>query len=281
MMQRMFVMAALAPLAAGILALRSDSVRKDANGIYALVDSVAFEGTGELPDRIKVWGVFAMPDNVGIEKGKISYINVGGFFPAKRGYLYYTINKRDEALTRKEWAGLAKYAGTGQSVAFGATFPPNDSTTPPMTDEAAFGLHVQKYNGRLRRIAEKPTEPDTFPFRMGNAIVDMAVDPARATLKYVFHVPDAASPADGGFAAAGGVELVAKNAATDGLTYHFTIESLDGRKDSSGPVPSGEKQTKWTPKMKLRAGGTYTWSVAASAGSGQLYPAATSTFIAK
>ena len=173
---------ALMLLAIATVALAAlPSARKDAHGVYGIVDSVVFEPKVDKPDRIQVWGVFALADNIGIENGKVSYVQVGGFKPAERGYLYYTVNRSDEAVTRTEWAALKSFAGKREAVAFGAAFPPVDSTRPPPTiEDLVYARRVMTYNGRLRQTGEAPVSPDTFPLRMKGTPVEMRADPARA-----------------------------------------------------------------------------------------------------
>jgi hypothetical protein len=182
-------LSALVIPAIAVLALAAlPSARKDALGVYGLVDSVIFEPRAENPDRVIVWGVFAIADNIGIENGEISYIDVGAFRPAQRGYLYYTINRTNEALTRAEWAALQSFAGKREPVAFGGAFPPMDSIRTPAAFDMAFARRAMAYNGRLRRADESLAGPDTFPLRMKNVPVVMRADPARAARHNLFSV---------------------------------------------------------------------------------------------
>ena len=144
------------------------SARKDPHGVYGLIDSVRFEPATGAPQRIQLWGVFAMADNIGIEKGEIAYVQVGGFKKPERGYLYYALNRRDTIVTRAEWAQLAEFAGTGKAVSFGGAFPPADSLAPKPTLDTTYARYVMNYNGQLRSLGEPAARPDTFPLRMPN-----------------------------------------------------------------------------------------------------------------
>lgn len=188
----------LVPVIAALALAALPSVRKDANGVYGVIDRVVFEPTEEKAERIQVWGVFAMADNIGIENDKISYIQVGGFHPPQRGYLYYTVNRRDETVTRAEWSALKAFAGTGQAVAFGGAFPPPDSAKGSPELDLVFARRIMTYNGRLRRSGEAAVAPDTFPLRMAGADAKfrnvtvmeiMRADPARAAKLNLFSVP--------------------------------------------------------------------------------------------
>jgi len=111
-------------------ALASDPV-----GIYALVDKVVLEPTESNPERIQVWGAFAIAEGSGY-----SYKN------AERGYLYYKLNPEKSGACRNEWSDLKTVAGTGQIVAFGSRW--GDK-------------------GTLRKKDAKPDNPDVYPVAMG------------------------------------------------------------------------------------------------------------------
>src|SRR5436309_10098291 len=111
-------------------ALASDPV-----GIYALVDKVVFEPNETNPERIQVWGAFAIAEGYGYTYKK-----------AERGYLYYKTNSEKPTACRNEWTELKTVAGTGQIVAFGSRY-------------------TEK--GKLRKKETKPENPDVYPVAMG------------------------------------------------------------------------------------------------------------------
>ena len=111
-------------------ALASDPV-----GIYALVDKVVFEPNETNPERIQVWGAFAIAEGYGF-----SYKN------AERGYLYYKANSEKPTACRNEWTDLKTVAGTGQIVAFGSRY---------------------GEKGKLRKKETKAENPDVYPVAMG------------------------------------------------------------------------------------------------------------------
>ena len=111
-------------------ALASDPV-----GIYALVDKVVFEPNETNPERIQVWGAFAIAEGYGY-----TYKN------AERGYLYYKANSDKPTACRNEWSDLKTVAGSGQIVAFGSRY-------------------AEK--GTLRKKETKPENPDLYPVAMG------------------------------------------------------------------------------------------------------------------
>jgi len=79
----------------------------DRTAVYALIDKVVFEPNAEHPERIQVWGVFAVA-----KAGAMDYL------PPQRGYLYFRLGD-DPATDRNEWADLQSVAGKKQVVAFG------------------------------------------------------------------------------------------------------------------------------------------------------------------
>ena len=113
----------------------SRALASDPVGIYALVDKVVFEPNETNPERIQVWGAFAIAEGYGY-----TYKN------AERGYLYYKANSEKPAACRNEWTDLKTVAGTGQIVAFGSRY-------------------TEK--GKLRKKETKPENPDVYPLAMG------------------------------------------------------------------------------------------------------------------
>jgi hypothetical protein len=84
----------------------------DPNGLYAFVDRVVFEPSEAAPERIQVWGGFA------IAKGRNGY----EYHDAERGYLYFKLRPGDEAICKKEWADLKSVAGKKEIVSFGSRY---------------------------------------------------------------------------------------------------------------------------------------------------------------
>ena len=107
----------------------------DLTGVYARVDKVVFEPNETAPERIQIWGAFALAT----KDNRYSYDE------AQRGYLYYSLTPDKEEICRKEWADLKSIAGTGEIVAFGGRAQP----------------------ARLRKAKDKPTDPDVYPVDHG------------------------------------------------------------------------------------------------------------------
>ncbi len=102
-------------LVLGVMAWGGSLSASDPIGIYALVDRVVLEPNEEAPERIQIWGAFALAQGHGRKFGEY-------YHPATRGYLYYQLVKGKEEQCRNEWKDLQRVAGTGQCVAFGSRY---------------------------------------------------------------------------------------------------------------------------------------------------------------
>jgi len=128
----------------------------DMVGVYGRVDKVVMEPHDQAPQRIQVWGVFALasPDNG------------NDYLPAARGYLYYTLPS-NAGMALKEWNDLKAVAGTGQIVAFGSRW----STS------------IKR--ARLRKPDERPESPDEYWMNVGlHKITRTDYAPVRAIIDF-------------------------------------------------------------------------------------------------
>jgi hypothetical protein len=82
-------------------------------GIYGWVEKVVAEPATGQPERVQVWGAFAIAEKSGY-----------AYRAAQTGYLYLTINPENTTASRNEWADLKSVAGTRQVVAFGTRYGP-------------------------------------------------------------------------------------------------------------------------------------------------------------
>jgi hypothetical protein len=125
----------------------------DMVGIYGVVEKVVVEPNDAAPQRVQIWGAFAMAEGRGSTYG-----------PAQRGYLYYTCPSGQEAVCRKEWSDLKSVAGKGTAVGLGMRYKPT---------------------GRVRKADEKVASPDQYPIQMGVILVDNAADRGSDTMKVI------------------------------------------------------------------------------------------------
>ncbi len=164
-------------------------------------------------------------------------------------------------MCRKEWNDLKKAAGTPQVIAFGSRY------------ELA-------NIGKVRKANEKPDSPDTYPLANGLAKVEDNAD--YIPIGKLLALPSPKMPAEGDLVPPGEITLVVRNNVDKKhakAKYVFELEGKSGDKEEA-TVEAGDKETKWTPKMKLKGGEKYTWRVKATEGDWK-GPVATSTFVTK
>jgi hypothetical protein len=123
-----FTLLALSGAAAAISA-------SDRTAVYARVDKVVLEPGPDAPQRVQVWGVFAM--------AKPNDAN--DYLPPTRGYLYFSLAANPQA-AQKEWADLKSVAATNEIVGFGSRW---------------------DLKARVRTGDEKPDTPDPYALGIG------------------------------------------------------------------------------------------------------------------
>jgi hypothetical protein len=101
---------------------------------YAVVDRVVLEPNAAQPDRIQIWGVFAIggPDDY-------------SYAAPQRGYLYFVLSpgRQEIATERDQWNDWGAVAGTRQVVGF-------------------FTFYHRNVNVRVRPLDERPDAPDPY-----------------------------------------------------------------------------------------------------------------------
>ena len=121
----------------GAFALTAVTLRaSDFVGVYGVIEKVVLEPSDAAPQRIQIWGAFALSD------GKSG----STYGPAQRGYLYYTCPAGQETTCRKEWDDLKSVAGKDTGVGWGQRY---------------------KETGRVRKADDKPESPDVYPIERG------------------------------------------------------------------------------------------------------------------
>jgi hypothetical protein len=116
-------------------------------GVYAVVDKVVLEPADIGPQRIQIWGTFALWD------GKPGL----GYGAPERGYLYYSCSSEQIEICQNEWADLKSMAGTGRTIGFGSR------------SLAA---------GRVRAPGEQASAPEMYPIQFG--VVQLGSSPRGA-----------------------------------------------------------------------------------------------------
>ena len=133
-MKRRIIAALISFFSLAVLTLKSDAY-SDWTGVYARIDKVVFEPNESAPERIQIWGAFAIASRQSPSR----------YEPAERGYLYYSLKPGKEEVCRKEWADLKAVAGTGEIVSFGS----------------------RSETSHLHKAADKPGNPDLYPVASG------------------------------------------------------------------------------------------------------------------
>jgi hypothetical protein len=222
----------------------------DPIGGYLIVDKVVLE-PADSPTAIQIWGSIALAKE-----------RSGDFYSEPvRGYLYYQVRSGKEDICRKEWNDLKKAAGTSRIIGLGSRY------------------ELQSF-GRVRKADEKPQSPDTYP--LSNGLVKIGQDEDYAPFSQLRALPAPQTPAEGEPVKPGEVTLVTRNMIDKKHTkakYVFELESTSGGKEEAA-VEAGDQETRWTPKMKLKAGEKYTWRVRTVEGEWK-GPVATSHFVVK
>jgi hypothetical protein len=136
MQQRTFVVATLVVCLPLLFLAFETQAYSDRTGIYARVDKVVLEPNEIAPERIQIWGAFALAG----KEDRSSYGSV------QRGYLYLSCKQGKEEICRKEWADLKAIAGTDQLVGFGAR---------------------ELARPRVRKAEDKIADPDEYPINFG------------------------------------------------------------------------------------------------------------------
>jgi hypothetical protein len=209
-------------------------------GVIAVIDKVVTEPRGESPERIRVWGTFVTAQEGRTQEGRMYSL------PAY-GVLYYAIPAGNEAECRREWEEMQKAAGTGTVIGWA------DSS-------------LRRHLGRVRRAGAPAGEPDPYP--VGFGLLKFPRESTFAPVQSLRTTPAPVSPVDEAVAP-GKVKLVVHNVrdtARAKVAYWFVIESASGEREVSDPVPAGEKETTWTPRLEVKAGAKYTWRVQAVEG---------------
>ena len=131
-------------------------------GIYGVIERVVFEPNDAMPERVQLWGAFALIERTSGSYNGSNYTQVQGqvftnyqYQRPTRGYLYFKLPEAttDIANAKREWKDLASVAGKREAVAFGLwdRFRGDDKLM------------------RIRDAAEKPQDPDVYLTNLGVA----------------------------------------------------------------------------------------------------------------
>src|SRR2546428_5948316 len=159
---------AIAILVVGVrLFVAADLIASGPVGIYAIIEKVIFEPSERAPERIQIWGAFAVVDGGLTQPGATS--------KPLRGYLYFKLpdgSAQEQAAAKTEWTDLKTVAGTGQAIGFGNWdfvggvqdfgSRPNSSSGIPYFLESSRQTDV-----RVRRENDASTSPSAYSTKAG------------------------------------------------------------------------------------------------------------------
>ncbi len=294
-MKRLALWALAVTLVWGAAARASDPA-----GIYALVDRIELQPNEQNPERIKLWGAFCLAAGRGDEylppaqgymyfslvkdherecraewadferiAGTGQCVAFGNRYGVKGGVRQAKLHSKPDAPA--DSARIAKLIADLDSK----QFPMRENASQelgsmgesalPSLRKALAARPSEEARKRLERLVNKD-QPDVYPLGVGVVRIhtgtndDTDYPPIRALLQ----LPGTKAPGDGSLEAPGKITLVARNIwdrKHHSANYVFEIENAAGVKETSPPVPAGEKETKWSPRMKLKAGEKYAWRV--------------------
>jgi hypothetical protein len=210
----------------------------DPIGAYVVVDKVVLEPSAGAPARAQIWGTFVLAaDRRGQSYGHPQY-----------GYFYYSAAPGQEDVCRREWADFKRAAGTGTVIGFGHTY-------------------ELKGLGQLRGHGEEPKAPTPYP--VGNGLTKVTRGPDYPPIHELLTAPAPLDPTDGCLVPPGRTTFAVRNIpdkAHPGSKYVFAVQGMGADQETSPEVKAGEKVTKWSPRLALKAGEKYTLRVRATDG---------------
>jgi hypothetical protein len=292
-MKRTYLLAVAALLLACAGARASGPV-----AIYAIIDKVVLEPKEGAPERIKIWGAFMLPKGQGYQylppaRGYMYFTLAKGNEAACR----------KEWADLKKLAGTGSMVGFGEARGFKGTVRKAKQQLDPVArlepkrlqqlindlgndqfdvrEKATKELEKQGeeihpalrecLKGKLSLEARKRVErliktesPDVYVLAFG--LTRLAKDSEHPYLVLMQALPEPVAPAPGTVIDAGKVTLRTRNITVKkhpDAKYVFEIENAKGDKEKSEPIAAGDKETKWTPKMQVKAGQKYTWRIKA------------------
>ena len=122
-------------LAIALVAAATSLNASDRVGVYGVIEKVVFEPNAENPERVQLWGAFAIATRT----------DRNYYEPVATGYLYYKL-PGDARMARVEWRDLQALAGTKRIAGFATRF---------------------EQSVRVRAASEAPQTPDTYALGIG------------------------------------------------------------------------------------------------------------------
>lgn len=156
-------------------------------GVYAIIDDVTFEPSDFEPERVRISGMFVVPQP----------ISSGLHQLPSRGHLYFSLNHDAESTTRWDWEALKKAAGTGQVVGFGRYWMPCSNLRsirlPKLSEDANCSLEVNVHTDA------STATPEPYPVPSLEGVVtdfddDLCARFGKPSVLIVYELREAYSP---------------------------------------------------------------------------------------
>lgn len=212
-----------------VLALPSTAFPSDPVGIYGVVEKVVLEPAQGEPERVQLWGVFALA----VRKDRDAYEE------PTRGVIYARLVPGKEKACRAEWADFEKLAVKGEPVAFGSRY---------------------EKQPRVRLPGEKLEKPEAYP--LGFGLQRLRADTQREIVRRVRALPLLQTPELGSKIAPGKLEIVVKplgaHVAKD-ARLHVEIVKVNGQKALETDLEISRGDIVWKPDITLAAGDVVVW----------------------
>jgi hypothetical protein len=290
-MKRVYFTAVAAALLVSAAARASDPV-----GVYALIDKVVLEPNEQTPERIQLWGAFRLAEGgsqyAAPVRGYLYFAIVPGQEKQCRaewndlkkiagtGQCVAFGNRGAKLSTVRKPKQRVPSAGPVEPQRVARLLADLDSDQFTVREQATKELEKlgeavepalrEALNGKLsaearRRVQQvlKIESPDVYP--VGSGLYNIRTEDADySPVREIITLPAPLTPTEGDLVEAGKVTLTTRNILgprRKNARYVFEIENASGQKETSDPVTAGEKETRWSPRMELKAGETYTWRV--------------------
>jgi hypothetical protein len=203
-------------------------VASDPVGVYAVIERVEFEPNSAQPERVRLYGWFAMSDVTSRE-----------YKQPQHGWLCYSLPAEQQDLCRREWKDMEDVAGSGKCVAFGVR------------------------RRELGKVAEKKEGLTPVPYTVAAGLFAVRADTEYEVIRDLVTIPLAAAPVQGSLEVPGRISLKAvsprgKSHPHSKLVFDL-VDLATGTRETSQPIPAEEKETTWSPEMLLKPGQRYSW----------------------
>lgn len=144
--------------------------------IYGIVERVVLEPNDRAPERIKVWGAFALLYTN--QEPVLDFCCGDVPYTPHRGFLYFKLppvtakDRTAQEAAKKEWADLKAMAGTGQAITFGSWTSAFLGLPANSRKDQGF-VSLPPYKESLHVYPENERSPSPITYTMDTGIVKL------------------------------------------------------------------------------------------------------------